>query len=105
MTKYENGKIYTIRSYQTDKYYIGSTCSPLSKRLYQHRTDYRQYQKHEHRYVTSCEIIKYDDHYIELLEKFPCSSKNELLHLACVCLRLARASLAVFHTEAVRECS
>jgi hypothetical protein len=31
--KYQHGKIYTIRSFQTDKFYIGSTTQPLSKRL------------------------------------------------------------------------
>jgi hypothetical protein len=65
---YQNGKIYTIRSHQTEKYYIGSTCRDLSKRLYEHK------QKS----ASSKEILKYDDAYIELLELFPCNSKDEL---------------------------
>jgi hypothetical protein len=32
----------------------------------------------EYAYVTSYEILKYDDHYIELVEKFPCADKAEL---------------------------
>ena len=43
---YANGKIYTIRSHQTDKYYIGSTTQPLSKRFYQHKQLYKRFFKH-----------------------------------------------------------
>ena len=71
---YKNGKIYTIRSYQTDKFYIGSTCSTLTKRLYQHKTKY----KYGTLTSTSREIVKYNDCYIELLEAFECKNKNEL---------------------------
>jgi hypothetical protein len=38
MNKYENGKIYTIRSPHTDKYYIGSTIASLKKHFYQHKS-------------------------------------------------------------------
>ena len=72
--KYSTGKIYTIRSFQTDKIYIGSTRQPLHKRLHGHRLNY----KSKSIYVTSYEIIKYDDHYIELLEDYPCETKNQL---------------------------
>lgn len=74
---YQNGKIYTIRSHQTDKYYIGSTCSPLHKRLYDHKADYKQFLKGGKR-LSSIEIVKYDDAYIELLELCPCNSRSEL---------------------------
>ena len=30
---YHTSKIYSIRSFLTDKYYIGSTTQPLTKRL------------------------------------------------------------------------
>ena len=68
------GYIYTIRSHQTDKYYIGSTTQILCKRLQDHRCRYKKNKK----YMTSFEIIKYNDHYIELLENYECSDKNEL---------------------------
>jgi hypothetical protein len=76
--KYANGKIYTIRSHQTDKYYIGSTCDSLSKRLYEHRKKLKLYNTGKYNNVSSFDIIQYDDHYIELLELFPCNSKIEL---------------------------
>lgn len=71
---YANGKIYTIRSFQTDKYYIGSTTSTLTKRLSEHKAKYKQGRTD----CTSAEIIQYGDAYIELLEDFPCFKRNQL---------------------------
>lgn len=76
--KYQQGKIYAIRSYQTDQIYIGSTCNKLSKRLHYHRNDFKRYTNGKQHYVTSYEILKHPDHYIELIENFPCNDKNEL---------------------------
>ena len=77
--KYMNGKIYSIRSYQTDKIYIGFTTQPLHKRLFKHRNGYKNYKIHSKKYTSSFEIIKFDDNYIELIEEYPCVNKN-LLH-------------------------
>lgn len=79
MVNYQNGKIYAIRSHETDKVYIGSTTQPLSKRLASHRDKYKAYNNGKYQYVTSFELLKHDDHYIELIEDFPCERK-ELLH-------------------------
>lgn len=76
---YKNGKIYTIRSHQTDQIYIGSTCSPLSKRLYQHKLDYQRYINGKFPYITSFDILQFEDAYIELLEECPCENKM-ILH-------------------------
>jgi len=75
---YENGLIYTIRSHQTTDIYIGSTTQPLYKRIYQHKKNFNRWKIGKYCYVSSFELMKYDDVYIELLELFPCSSKNEL---------------------------
>ena len=75
---YKNGKIYTIRSYQTELIYIGSTCSPLSKRLSQHRKNYKKFLNGKYNNITSFEILKYGDAYIELLEEYPCENKMML---------------------------
>ena len=72
------GKIYSIRSHQTNDIYIGSTIDDLPKRLYGHKRDYRRFMNEKDSYVTSFEIVKYEDCYIELIENFPCNSKNEL---------------------------
>lgn len=73
--KYHNGKIYTIRSHKTDKFYIGSTTQPLHKRLYEHRGKYKANKRDN---MSSFIILDMGDEYIELLETFKCESKNEL---------------------------
>ena len=67
---YKTGKIYTIRSPQSDKFYIGSTCTSLAKRFYKHKNDPQ--------HLSSYQLIELGDAYIELLEAFPCNSKEEL---------------------------
>ena len=84
VNKYQNGKIYAIRSFQTDKIYIGSTTSPLHKRYWGHLSPFRFYQRFCEDdcvtvyYMTSFEILKYADNYIELIEYFPCNTMYEL---------------------------
>jgi len=74
MANYQNGRIYAIKSYQTELIYIGSTTQILSKRLGEHRINYKK-----NGVTSSKEILKYPDYYIELIELFPCNSKEELL--------------------------
>ncbi len=69
MNKYHNSKIYTIRSYKTDLYYIGSTTQSLSQRMAQHRS---------HKNTKAIDILIFDDAYIELLENIKCDNKEEL---------------------------
>jgi hypothetical protein len=75
---YQNGKIYAIRSYQTDDVYYGSTTQSLSKRLSKHKESYKYWKNGKYHYVSSFEVIKLDDCYIELVEDYPCNSKSEL---------------------------
>jgi hypothetical protein len=75
MPDYNKGKIYVIRSKHTDKVYVGSTTKRwLSDRMSHHRYCFRQ----KNSGTSSKEILQYDDAYIELLELFPCSTKQEL---------------------------
>jgi len=77
--EFQHGKIYTIRSHQTNRYYIGSTNhKTLAQRLGKHRGNYKEYLNKTRRYVSSFEILQYNDHYIELLEIYPCNTKDEL---------------------------
>ena len=76
--RYQRGKIYCLRSHQTDLVYIGSTIQGLAERIGGHRADYRMWLKGTYHYVTSFEIVKYDDAYIELVEDYPCKTKAEL---------------------------
>jgi hypothetical protein len=75
---YHNSKIYTIRSHQSEKYYIGSTTQPLYKRLHRHRLNKKNYDNGIFHNITSFEILQYDDHYIELLEEYRCDNKQQL---------------------------
>jgi len=76
--RYANGKIYSLRTHQTDDIYIGSTCLPLYKRFYAHKLDYKKWLNGKNHYISSFDIIKYDDAYIELIDDFPCNNKIEL---------------------------
>ena len=79
MPNYQNGKLYTIRSHQTDKVYVGSTTQVLSVRMGGHRANFKLYNNGGGtNYVSSFELLTYDDAYIELIELYPCNSKTEL---------------------------
>ena len=72
---YKNGKIYQILNTVNDKVYIGSTCTQLSRRMVHHRKcsltqNSPLYQE--------MRLLGFDKFYIELLELFPGSSKDEL---------------------------
>ena len=68
--KYQQSKIYVIRSYQTDKIYIGSTIQSLTTRFSGHKSSRNK--------TTSKDIMVFNDAYIELLEQYPCDSAAEL---------------------------
>jgi hypothetical protein len=76
---YANSKLYSIRSHQTNKLYIGCTTQTLAQRLAKHKTGYRLWLADNSKgYLTSYEILQYDDAYIELIEEYPCENKNQL---------------------------
>ena len=78
--KYQRGKIYKIISNQTNDIYYGSTIEDrLTNRLSGHRKNYRQWLSENFRYMTSFEIVKFEDAKIILVETFPCKTKYELL--------------------------
>jgi len=79
MPNYNNGKIYCLRSHQTDDVYYGSTTQKkLAVRKGGHRSNYKRWLNGKGNYVTSFELVKYDDCYIELVELYPCTCKGEL---------------------------
>jgi hypothetical protein len=73
------GRIYSIRSHQTTDIYIGSTTQILCKRLADHRGSYRLYLNKKQHYITSFEIVKYEDSYIELIYEGEFDSKDSLM--------------------------
>lgn len=77
MVNYQNGKIYTLKSPNCDKYYIGSTTQLLCKRKQKHISEAKINNKDT--VTTSKIIIDAGDCFIQLLELFPCNTKEELL--------------------------
>jgi hypothetical protein len=75
MVNYENGKIYKITSKHHPLPYYGSTCDELRKRLYKHK----EVMISKRNKISSRQLLELGDYKIELVEKFPCKNKNELL--------------------------
>ena len=73
MPDYKNGKIYAIRSHQTEQIYIGSTTQTLPVRFGGHKRTIKCKKT-----CRSTLILQYDDAYIELIELFPCNTREEL---------------------------
>ena len=81
LNKYEKGKIYKITDLGYNKMYIGSTCENLSKRMARHRAGYNYKRKNEKKNCASFRLFDefgIDNCKIELVENYPCSSKEEL---------------------------
>ena len=81
MPVYQQGKIYKIISSKTDKIYIGSTTMPrLSTRMSNHRSAFKRYNndKENNDYLSSFEMLQYDDATIVLIKAFPCDSRDAL---------------------------
>ncbi len=79
MEQVRTGRIYCLRSFQTDKIYIGSTTSKLIYRLTKHKNDYKRYLNNQFNYISSYDVIKYNDCYIELIKEVICSKRQLLI--------------------------
>ena len=55
--RYANGVIYVIRSPNTTRVYIGSTCTTLCKRFYQHKKEFDYYLQGGKSFISSFDII------------------------------------------------
>lgn len=79
MDIYKKALIYILKSNNTNLVYIGSTSRTCYKRFCGHKQQYAQYLKGDgQKYVSSFEIFKNGDCYIEKIEEFKNISKNEL---------------------------
>ena len=78
---YKNGKIYKIVDIGYNEEYFGSTTVELSSRMSKHRTSYRRWANGSKDSCTSFLLFEkfgLDNCKIELVEVFPCNSKEEL---------------------------
>lgn len=78
MPDYSKSKIYALRAPGTESVYIGSTCRPLSERLAEHRRHYKQWTNGDIPYISSFEMLALEDVYIELIEEYPCNTREQL---------------------------
>jgi len=76
-TDYSTGKIYRLVATGTEDVYVGSTCATLERRLWHHNhTVVNPKQKK----TTACKLYEGGRTVaIELIEDFPCTTKQELL--------------------------
>ena len=76
---YQDGKIYQIVDLETDECYIGCTCEPtLARRLAKHVGNFKGYKNNKDNFMTSFKILENNNYDIQLIENFPCDSRDEL---------------------------
>jgi hypothetical protein len=112
---FSNGKIYRIMSAHSELPYIGSTVDSLEERFDEHQRKYKSWKRGNSNYNTSHEILKYDDAYIELVENYPCNSRQELevregtyIEIGKNCVNKQRAGsngdYSEYHSEWYQNC-
>ena len=75
---YKNGKIYKILNNIDDNVYIGSTCQSLSERMSKHRWSIKM-NRHNGAFGDKVRELGIEQFYIELIEEYPCTSREQLL--------------------------
>lgn len=82
-TELKEGIIYKISSSRTDKIYYGSTTQTIEERFREHVAAYRIWVRNKKRYpyMTSFEIVQYDDAEMELVVTYPYYDISELARL------------------------
>ena len=76
--QYQNAKIYQIRNHSNDLGFIGGTCQPLSRRMAGHRDALNSPKQMDSPIHVAMAELGVESFYIELVEAFPCDSKEQL---------------------------
>ena len=76
ISRYSRGKIYKIVNTVDDKIYVGSTCSLLTKRLYEHKSMAKSRPSHAHIHLNE---IGWENIRIILVESVNAETKDQLL--------------------------
>ena len=76
INKYKSGKIYKMLNTETDDVYVGSTCMELSDRMQYHINV--QPFKQGRKLYRLMKSLGANVFYIELIENYPCESREEL---------------------------
>ena len=76
---YQNGKIYCIRNTKSNDIYVGSSCEPYSsKRMVKHRSNAKNERDRNMLLYQKMNDLGIENFYIELIENYPCESKDQL---------------------------
>ena len=75
---YKNGNIYQILNNVNDDVYVGSTTQLLCKRFYCHKP-HSDTLFGNHKLSELMRTIGKNNFYIELIENYPCNTKEELI--------------------------
>jgi phage host-nuclease inhibitor protein Gam len=79
MPNYQLSKVYQIVCLTTGQKYVGSTTrKTLAERLAGHNAHFKCWKNGKYNFVTSFTILEQGNYQIELLEAYPCNSKDEL---------------------------
>ena len=76
--RYDQGKIYQIVNDINDQVYIGSTCMPLSKRLYGHKKDCENHPTTPRQLFQLAREHGWAHFCIRLVEYWPCGDNEQL---------------------------
>ena len=102
---FSKSKIYIIRSPSTEKVYVGSTTKTLAERFTGHKNKCKRWLKNKSEiYMSSFDIIKYGDAFIELLEQYPCADNTELRKRECVFICSTNHTINKHLTGRICEC-
>lgn len=80
MVNYDNGKIYKIVCNKTGLQYFGSTTKKrICQRITAHKDNIKSWKEGKRKSkCTSFVIFENDDYYYELVENYPCESRDQL---------------------------
>ena len=81
MCNYQKGKIYKVVDVEYKLCYIGSTVETLGRRMAKHRDHYKRYKEGNANNVKVFDVfskVGVENCKIELIENYPCNSKEEL---------------------------
>jgi len=78
MPNYSKSKIYKIVCNITGLIYIGSTSQTLTRRIQDHKKNYKRYLNEKYNFTSSFKIIENNNYDIILVEDFPCERKEQL---------------------------
>ena len=76
MNRYENGKIYKLVNNNDSEIYIGSTCLPLAKRLFHHKSKAKEAP--DRKVYSHLNQVGWENVNIILIEAFPSDNKMGL---------------------------